>query len=344
MKQYFLNKSCLFSVISALFLVLMVLITLESTRYFNDQSRESYAVSLDMIDQRMNSLFYEINNFPRYPGNDMLFLSHLSNIKQYNLKALENDLLAFIKENTAYAKLAYVDADGQTLAAVKFDGKEYLVASAEKQPNSKDTDWFKKIISLGPGEVFVSHLNPDQAADPTPIIRYGTPVYTSQGTLQGLIISCVNANYFLEDIRQSQRKGEEVYLIDNTGQYLANPDKNKEFGLIGGKQANFKSDYPAAFEKIVNVPDKRMLEIGDRVFSFRYIYPTASSFAIYKGSPGDYFWVMVSIVNKHDLEKQTTEASKQNFLFLAFSGATLAAVYLLIYLLVFKVKAKAGDE
>jgi len=344
-----INKSFLFCALLVFCVVLALLVAVNSMTTTTEIQHAHYATSVDMVDQRMNSLFYEINNFPRYPGNDILFLANLFDTKHNNIKTLENDFLTFIKENTAYAKISYMAPNGQTLAAVGFNGKDYQIISPEKELNYKKTDWFGKIISLDRGYVYISHLNQDSVNNNVmPIIKYGTPVYTDDGILSGLIVCSVNANYFLEDIRQSQRKGEEVFLIDNTGQYLAHPDKTKEFGSGSGNGANFKNDYPNAFEKIVGGSDKRVLEVGDHIFSFRYVYPTASSFAIYKGAgkisnpaSKDYFWVMLSIVDKHDMEKQTVEASKQNILFLTFSGATLAIVYILVFLLVFKVGKKS---
>ncbi len=350
-KKHFshLNKSFLFCALLVFSATLAMLVVTNSMVTTTELQHTYYAASVDMVDQRMNSLFYEINNFPRYPGNDILFLANLSDTKNNNIKTLENDFLTFIKENTAYAKISYMATDGQTLAAVGFNGKDYQIIPPEKELNDKQADWFGKIISLNKGDVYISHLNRDSVSNNVmPIIKYGTPVYTDDGILSGLIICSVNANYFLEDIRQSQRKGEEVFLIDNTGQYLAHPDKTKEFSLGSKNGANFKNDYPAAFEQIAGGSDKRVLEVGDRIFSFRYVYPTASSFAIYKGAgkitnpaSKDYFWVMLSIVNKHDMEKQTAEASKQNILFLIFSGVTLVIVYILVFLLVFKAEEKS---
>jgi len=347
-----INKSFLFCALLVFSVVLALLVAVNSMTTTTELQRVYYATSVDMVDQRMNSLFYEINNFPRYPGNDILFLASLSDTKKNNTKTLENDLLTFIQENTAYAKISYLAPDGQTLAAVAFNGKDYQTISPEKEPNNQKTEWFGKIISLNRGDVYISRLNRDSVDNKVmPIIKYGTPVYTDDGRLNGLIVGFVNADYFLEDIRQSQRKGEEVFLIDNTGQYLAHPDKTKEFGLGAINGANFKNDYPQAFKKILGGSDKRVLEVGNRIFSFRYVYPTTSSFAIYKGvgkisnpPSKDYFWVMLSIVDKNDMEKQTAEVSKQNVLFLVFIGVILVTVYILIFLLVFKTGKKAGNE
>lgn len=332
-----------FAAISALFLILGILIPVESFRSFKTQSRELNAASLDMIDQRMNSLFYEINNFPRYAGDDILFLARLPDAKQGNITAFENDLLAFIKENIAYQKLIYIGKDGETLASVEYDGQKYQRSERKTRQTSASADWFTKTLSLNEGEVYVSHLGVDQDNQKSvPIIKYGTPIYAADESLQGIIIAFVDATYFLEDIRRSQRNAEEVFLIDNSGTYLAHPKKEKEFGEGKLNGSSFTYDYPDAFNKIQKNPDKQLFEIDGRIFAFRYMYPTTTSFALYKGAEkigngvqDNYFWVMVSVVDKNSIEKPASELLKQNTIFLTFFAFILVTAYILFLRLTF---------
>ena len=48
----------------------------------NDVARKEKD-ALFMVDQRLSSLFFEINNFPRGPGQDVVFLSQLGSLKNY---------------------------------------------------------------------------------------------------------------------------------------------------------------------------------------------------------------------------------------------------------------------
>lgn len=319
------NKLFLSYLLLVLFITLSVLILCNSILSIQELTRAQYAASVDMIDERMNSLFYEINNFPRYAGNDILFLSRLIDSKQ-NIKDLERDLLTFLKENPVYDQLAYLDTDGQILATVaRGDRKPYIQPAA---------DWFNKTLALGSGEVFVSRLSLEQEdSKSTPIIKYGTPVFADNGLKQGLIISHVNAGYFLEDIRRSQREGEEVFLIDNNGQYLAHPDQRKEFA------GSFANDYPEFFRELQANTGQRIIETTDKILSFKYIYPTRGSFAIFKASQktdDSYYWIMVSITGKEEILKGLNDLKSRHYIFLTVSLVTLASIFSLG--LVYKIK------
>lgn len=329
--------------------VLVVGYTVLSTR---ELSRTYRAASVDMIDQRMNSIIYEINNFPRWAGNDMIFLSNLSHLenvietsgaeRESHVKYLQNDFLAFLRENTAYYKLAYIDERGKPVVTVVSDGKDYVIV------DNNHSDWFQKTNSLERGEVFISKLDLNKEGDQyIPILKYGTPVFSGDGTKKGIVVSFVYADYFLDDIRAFGREGETVFLINSQGNYLAHPDRSREFAYLFGRDDSFQKDYPEAAERILSNLDKRVVETDTHIFSFRAIYPTKGSFAIFKGaekleknSVEDYFWVLVSVTEKKYLQNSTRDLVSGAVLFAALSIGTLLGIVVIGYILAFRDKKK----
>ncbi len=346
MKKYLnccFNKPFFFCLLLILCGFLSVLIIGNSLLSIRELSRTNYASSVDMIDQRMNSIIYEINNFPRYAGNDMVFLSGLSTLKSTDIPALKQDFLAFLRENTAYYQLAYVDIKGTSQVSVEFDGKNYRVM-ANGTPSEFDGDWFQKTKELKKGDVFISpielHKNGGQwenrgtAQKPVyvPVITYATPIYSDDGVKKGAIVSAVYTDYFLADIRAFQRKGETVFLVDNQGHYLAHPDQTREFAYLFGRDDSLQKDYPEVARKILSVSRNRVIESGDKVFSFRYLYPTTGSFSLYKGaqalhdSANSYFWVMVSVTDKKELQSASRELISGEVIFALLTLALTAGL------------------
>lgn len=345
------HKSFFFRVLLILCVWLSALTVTNNIALVKEQQKTNWATSVDMIDQRMNSILYEINSFPRYAGNDMVFLSNLSHLekvietsgieRESNVKYLLNDFLAFLRENTAYYKLAYVDETGKPVATVVFDGKDYVIVGS----NHSDANWFQKTNSLDYGEVFVSQLginreggqleNRGTAQNPkyVPILQYGAPVFADDGTKRGVVVSFVYADYFLDDIRAFGREGETVFLIDNKGNYLAHPDRTYEFAYLFGRDDSFQKDYPEAAKQVLSNPGNRILESSTDVFSFRAIYPTKGNFALFKGaekleknSTEDYFWILVSVTDKKYLEKNARELIVGSGIFTVLVFAMIAGI------------------
>lgn len=364
----FFDKRFLSAVIYVLLLIFLAFLAVESYSNLNKNSEGYTAAAIDMIDQRMMSLFFEMNSFPRYAGNDVLFLSRLSSmekvinsgeteLKIQNIKDLENDFIEFLKENTAYYQLRYIDEEGNELLKVDFDGDNYRAISEDRLQNQKESYYFKGAMNLDKGEVFVSRLDLDiedgklrnagteEHPEYVPVIRYATPVFNSEGDRKGIVVSNVHADYFLEDIRRFQREEETAVLIDSEGFYLAHPDREKEFAFMTGREDNFYKDYPEVSEEILSSPTKRSIESENLVFSFRYIHPTAGSFEVHKGSEkifGEghekgFFWVLISISDKGDIDKNLENLKRRHLVVSLFSGAIVLTIAILVFVLAFKV-------
>ena len=116
------SKRLIISLICLLFAVLVVFTAVDGFYEFTKNAKDYEASSIDMIDQRMKSLLFEINNFPRTIANDVLYLSKLACLEEVinNEKdessifseLVEKNFLEFIKQNIAYNQLRYIDERG----------------------------------------------------------------------------------------------------------------------------------------------------------------------------------------------------------------------------------------
>lgn len=315
--------------------------------------------TLDSIDQRMDSLFFEINDFPRQAGDDVLFLSKLYNLKMLinekgNVDGLEQDFLAFLEENSVYYQLRYINENGDEVVRVDFDEDGKRIIEEDFVQNKQDRYYFKETMMLSKGEVFISRLDlnmenekievreKDGVSNYIPVIRYATPVFDDMGDRRGIVISNVYADYFLEDIRRAQRSEEYVFLVDSSGYYLAHPNRSKEFGFMFNNEAErIQVDYSEVSDELFVSPDERRIRPNGLIFSLRYIYPTISSFEVYRGSEkamgnnseDKYYWVLVTVSEKTDVVKELNLAN-QDYLFLFGGfGFALLIVFILISVL-----------
>lgn len=285
--------------------------------------------ALFMIDQRLSSLFFEINIFPRGPGQDVVFLSHLASLKNYvsgssNYQNVLNDFEAYRKQSEAYLAIDYI-----SLESKETDSR---IKVGETIKNYKEIDSLVEAgIRLDDGAVYMSELH-QESKGYFSNIHYVTPVFDKEGKKDGIIVLTIDANYFLEDIRNYSKPDEQVYLIDNKGFYLAHPDKTKEFVEGRDGLGSFVNDYPEVGEKILTSKERRIKD-GEHVFSLRYIYPTASSFELSDGTSENkdspYYWILVSVYKQSSIVTTNSGFSGD------FLSGHLSMFFLILILVIF---------
>lgn len=353
LKNKRLFKKVYVLIIVCLFVVLFSFLIVDG--YLNlDMDVKIYVAGVkDMIDQRTGSLLFEINIFPQDLGDDLLFLSKLSSLhkifdstgeaKGKAIEKLEEDFLSYIKCSTAYYRLRYIDETGQEIVRVEFDGINYKVVSEDNLQNKAHRNYFSETVKLNERENYLSSLDlsvengiienrgSEEDSNYVPTIRASTPVFNNN-ELKGIVIFDIYANYFLDVIRQSQREGEGIFLIDKEGYYLAHPDREREFSFIFEKEYNFFNDYPEISKEILLDFNKRKFESENFIFSFRHISPTIENSRI---SNGDYSWILVSVSDKTELSSVVDNLKDSYLYFLLFSGIIIFVILALVFVVVF---------
>ena len=294
------------------------------------------ADALDRIDDRIESLVLAMNNIPRGTGNDLLFLSELSSLAHFietqtpaYQATLEEDLLAFIKENTIYYTIEYHDATGENIAGVAFDGTQYTTGISNY---TVDEPHIARTQLLDKGELYISPIEHIQSSEIPEIHRavlyYGTPII-HDGQQRGVLLARVYVNYFLDDIRRASRDHELVFLVNRDGRYLAHPDATREYNTLTQEGGSLYDDYPEVAEQILELGTERHIKGKDHIFTLRYIHPTVRSFEIYQGAAkvfGDapeehYFWVLVSVSNAGHLLHTTDQLWSEYLMIILVTGA-----------------------
>ena len=334
---------------------------------FNNGLKIHNASALNLIDQRMQTAFWEINSFPTGASDNLLFLSNLSSFKEVlnsspysseQIDKLNDDFLTSLEQSRAYYQIRYIDEFGDEVIKVNFDGEEYKKVEPENLQSVSDRHYFEKTMELNEKEVYVSSLdlniennqieNRGTRGNPeyVPVMKYATPVFKN-GERKGVAASHVYADYFLEGIRRFQREGENTFLINSEGFYLAHPDRTQEFAfMFEDRDYNFANDYPEAAEQILEGCQERRLELNEHIFSYRCIYPRTSSFEIYEGAKKvfgqdaekSYYWILVTVTDKQGFEKTFTDFQSNFLWFFGVLGVIALVIIVLVYLLGFKIE------
>lgn len=348
--KFLKTKKSILVIIYTFSLSLFAFLIIKSYYEIDQHQKTRDASTRDVVDQRINSIFLTINDFPGSASNDITFLSKLSYFKnplnQSTIKNIQQDFLEFIKQNTAYYQLRYLDKNGYEIIRVEFDGENYHIVSEDKLQDKSWRYYFDLAMSLDANQVYISPLdlnieheeieNRGTSKDPiyVPVIRYAAPVVDRNGNKQGVLVANIYADYFLEDIRRYQRQGEEAFLIDQEGNYLAHADREKEFAfMFTDKHDNFYNDYPKVSQEILSDINKRSFETKDSLFSVRHIYPAFGSFETYEASKKIFgedseknsHWILISVSDKKELQ-QASDNLKESYL----SSLVLPGIIILV--------------
>ena len=98
--------------------ILLITSVVFNAIFFYQQSRQQNirikADALDIIDQRLNTTYSEVNNFPSGAADNLLFLSKLSEFQKISTNSAEinnikNDFLEFLNQSEAYYQISYFE-------------------------------------------------------------------------------------------------------------------------------------------------------------------------------------------------------------------------------------------
>jgi len=349
-------KFCLF------FILLAVLLIILTSQVFTDISQEQknyVSLTNDALDERMSSLYNEINNLPSGAGNDVLFLSNLVNVKNFvfndsniEINNLNQDFAEFLNQNIAYKKVTVIKTDNRSGLSVERQSNGEIIFSSLLNDSPVSKDILNKALKLEKDKVYISDLQKDVLSDSgSLVLYYATSIFDGKETMGGVLILTVDSNYFLNDVRNFSRPGEQVFLINSLGDYLANSDISKEY-INGGDKFGFKKDFPEVANEILSISDQRIIKTDKSVFIFRYIQPTLSSFNIYKITDGsniqeirdNFYWVLVSVSDRQDINVFLSGIKKQRILFLLIIAMIAVFIGVVVYSmhrgLINKIKAK----
>lgn len=186
--------------------------------------------------------------------------------------ALEREYAGFARSKPLYDQIRFLDKTGQEVVRVNRNDLDVEIVPQAELQSKADRYYVRDTLALRVGEVFVSplDLNVERGQielPPKPVIRLVTPVVDPADVRRGLLVLNYAGSRLFGKLRElaGSSRGE-LLLINMQGEYLQAHDPDREWGWLLGHSANFRHDYPAAWERIRLAPSVQ-LQIGDDLFT-----------------------------------------------------------------------------
>ena len=160
----------------------------------------------------------------------------------------------FVVELTAkksYDKFRIIQADGREIVRVDRSGPNgaVRVVPDEELQQKIDRPFFVPALATPSDQVYASPIDlvQDNGAirvPHVPVLRVAMRVDLPDGKPFGIVVINVDMRPIFRELAASTQPGYQVYVVDERGNYLLNPDHSREFAVDLGKPQRWQNDYP----------------------------------------------------------------------------------------------------
>ncbi|MFT5726862.1 MAG: PAS domain S-box-containing protein [Desulforhopalus sp.] len=192
---------------------------------------------------------------------------------------LEN-LLIFSRNKRVYDQIRYLDKTGQEIVRINYNNGKPAVVPIENLQNKAGRYYFKDVIKLGMGEIFISpfdlNIEHGKIEEPIkPMIRFGTPIFDNQGNKKGiLLLNYLGAELISAFERKDSKYYEYLFVLNNNGYWLRGQNSDQEWGFMyeDKQEATFANIFPAAWKQIQNA-EFGQFDFNGGLITFTTVYP-----------------------------------------------------------------------
>ncbi len=257
-----------------------------TTNTLRDSGISTQEGRVSLISERIESFLAGIGSdlfYLRDSGSMRLYLSSLQHgsdeSQRLLLSNLKTNFQAFSEKKKIYHQIRFMDETGMEAARVNNTGNEVLIVADDALQNKKGRYYFDDAISLSKGELMISPLDLNrekgQVEQPIrPTIRFATPVFDEAGTLRGIVIVNVLAQYMLDLVNVDDEQSGEMLFVDDDGYYYVNPDEERTWGSERDLGTGFNLSTDAA--DIQDLVGKSLklgsVETSDHLVSYKTVY------------------------------------------------------------------------
>lgn len=188
-------------------------------------------------------------------------------------------LLVLARESRRYDQIRYLDSAGKEVLRINYNDGQPAIVPADKLQDKSGRYYFRDMLRLDPGEVYVSPLDLNIEQDGLeipykPTIRFGTLLADSAGRKKGvLVFNYLGAN-LLRDFRKATGGDEHTdMLLNRDGYWLSGPKPEDEWGfMLGRSDRTFGRDFFEEWRSI-SIGEAGMLRTAKGLFVYSTVYP-----------------------------------------------------------------------
>jgi signal transduction histidine kinase len=224
------------------------------------------------------------------------------------------EYLAFSNSKELYDQVRYLDSTGMEMVRVNYDNGAPIIVPESNLQNKSKRYYFEDAYKLSRSEVFVSpfdlNIEGGEIEKPLkPMIRFGTPVYDSNGEKRGIVLLNYLGNNLFETIETQVDDIGNTVLLNSDGYWIMGEAPEREWGFMypEAEDKTFINEFPDEWARIQEIDEGYFIESG-YLYSFSTVYPLLESQISSSGSSGaftpsiseieysEYNWKIVSYV------------------------------------------------
>jgi diguanylate cyclase (GGDEF)-like protein len=220
------------------------------------------AVSLDEVSDNARLL-------AAIPAAVNVFRAPHGQVAEHEKKMLAGAFSAMLSVHPEYFQIRLISADrnGLELVRVDRDGKKLTRVLAGDLQEKAHYPYVFESLHLKRGEVRQSKItiNHEVGAHSglnKPSLRVVTPVVADDGRLLGLIVINIDLNGLFDFLKASLPNSYQVYLSNQSGDFLVNPDPSQTFGFDQGHRILVQDAFQPVLALIQGNSQKIVFNIG----------------------------------------------------------------------------------
>lgn len=193
--------------------------------------------------------------------NDLMVLSHLSNLRRLYEKQGQTQTLAksdlavvftdFMRVHPEYLQMRFIEYQhfGREVVRVDRKGKELVRITGDQLQEKGYYPYVYQTRLMKPGDVFFSGINLKQensyALRPNnPSFKAALPVFDENNQPYGVLVINVALNTLFTALKNDTARDALLYLANHEGDVLIDPDPEKTFGFDVGRRYLLQNDFP----------------------------------------------------------------------------------------------------
>ncbi len=166
---------------------------------------------------------------------------------------LATRLTAELAAKPVYTQFRVIGAadDGREIVRVDRSGPHGAVRNVPdgELQHKANRYYFKQTIDLPPGAVYVSPIDLNREhgvieVPHVPTLRITTPIQASNDRPFGILIVNLDLRPVFDRVRAAANDSGRIYVVNDRGDFLVYPDRNREFGFEVDKPFRWQQEFP----------------------------------------------------------------------------------------------------
>lgn len=246
---------------------------------------------------------------------------------QFWKDTVQQGFARFMNVRNRYSAILFIDLQGNEVFQIHYVNGNTTVQTKDKLRNVSDDPVFKDALSKEEGQLVIAPIMAFNTKVPKygvtkPSIRYGKPVFSSDGQKMGVVILTASVDKLLSSFCNVS-KGK-ILLLERSGYLLNHPDLNVQTGWATHQKDEKFQDYysNAILVKMLETGIGVILDHDKEVLSYQ-------KFNFDPQNPND-IWIGVYAIDREVLMAPVTEF-RNNFLIILLSVITLVAFIAIVF-------------